>query len=172
MMFSGAFVSVQPILRLDCLRMQVISFKNTGLFKRGLWLTAAALLMCVAAPPAFDGTLWQNPLPIVIAVAILGSFALFFLMKMQVHRLADEVVDCGEFLKIRRGRTELEVPLADVSGVEVATFSGIHRISIQLPRPTKLGTRIEFLPQASLWSDPAAVKRLASALAERAPRAL
>lgn len=166
--FLGAFVSVAPILRLDCSSMQVISFKNTGLFKRGIWLTAAALLVCVAAPPALDGTLWQNPLPSAIAVAILASFSLFFLVKMQIHRLADEVVDCADFLKIRRGRTELDVPLASISGVEVSTFSGIHRISVQLLKPTKLGARIEFLPQASLWSDLAAVKRVAAGLAGRA----
>jgi hypothetical protein len=147
--------------------MQVISFKNTGLFKRGIWLTAAALLVFVAAPRALDGSLWQNPLPSAIAVAILGSFSGFFLVKMQIHRLADEVGDCAELLKVRRGRLSLEIPLSDVSDVEVVTFSGIHRISVHLLRSTKLGDRIEFLPQASLWSDLPAVKRLAADLKDR-----
>ena len=32
--------------------MQVISFKNTALFKRGIWLSAAALIAFVAGPAA------------------------------------------------------------------------------------------------------------------------
>ncbi len=42
--------------------MQAISFKNISLFKRGIWLSAAALMVCVAAPSMFDGSLWKNPL--------------------------------------------------------------------------------------------------------------
>jgi len=153
---------------LDWAHMQVISFRNSGLFKRGIWLTAAALLVFVAAPPLLDGSVWRDPAPSVIAVAILGSFLLYFLVKMQIHRLADEVVDCGSHLKVRRGRTELDIPLSNISAAEVLTFSGIHRICVQLLEPTKLGGRIEFLPQASLWSDLPAVKRVALELNERA----
>jgi hypothetical protein len=151
--------------------MQVISFKNTALFKRGIWLTAAALLLFVIAAPALDGSLWSNPLPSAIAVGILGLFTGFFLVKMPIHRLADEVTDCATLLKVRRGRIALELPFSNISEVEVATFSGIHRISVRLLRSTKLGARIEFLPQASLWSDFPAVKRLAAELADRAKSA-
>jgi hypothetical protein len=156
------------MLSLDYAPMRVISFKNTGLFKRGIWLTAAALLVFVAAPPLLDGSLWRDPAPSVIAVTILGSFLLYFLVKMQIHRLADEVTDCGSHLQVRRGRTELAIPMSNISAAEVLTFSGIHRVCVHLHQPTKLGGRIEFLPQASLWSDLPAVKRLALELAERA----
>ena len=43
--------------------------------------------------------------------------------------------------------------------------------AMHLREPTKLGGRIEFLPQASLWSNVSAVKRLASGLTDRANQA-
>jgi hypothetical protein len=41
---------------------RVISFKNTTLFKRGVWLTAAALIAFVGARIQFlpQATLWSN----------------------------------------------------------------------------------------------------------------
>jgi hypothetical protein len=151
--------------------MPVISFKNTSLFKRGIWLSAAALIVFVAAPSVLDGSVRQNPLPGLFALGILSAFMAYFLRKTQIHRLADEVVDCESHLKIRRGRTELIVPLANVAMAEVFTFSGIHRITISLREPTKLGSKIDFLPQASLWSNLSGVKRLAMNLTDRAKQA-
>jgi len=37
-----------------------------------------------------------------------------------------------------------------------------------LRRPTQRGEKIEFLPQASLWSNPAGVKRMAANIKDRA----
>jgi hypothetical protein len=48
------------------------------------------------------------------------------------------------------------------------SFSGIHRVVIRLHEATVLGKRIEFLPQASCWSNLAAVQRIAASLANRA----
>jgi hypothetical protein len=151
--------------------MLVISFRNTALFKRGVWLTAAALMVFVAAPSVLDGSVRQNPLPGVFALGILGAFLAYVFRKSQIHRLADEVLDCDTHLKVRRGRTELMVALTNVAAAEVSTFSGIHRITVRLLEPTKLGNKIEFLPQASLWSNLAAVKRVAISLTDRADRA-
>jgi len=151
--------------------MLVISFKNTALFKRGVWLTAAALLVFVAAPSVLDGSVRQNPLPGIFALAILGAFLAYVFRKSQIHRLADEVVDCDTHLKVRRGRTELIVLWANIAAAEVSTFSGLHRITVRLRAPTKLGNKIEFLPQASLWSNLAAVKRVAMSITDRADSA-
>ena len=148
--------------------MLVISFKNTALLKRGVWLTVAALMVFVAAPSVLDGSARQNPLPSVFALGILGAFLAYVFRKSQIHCLADEVVDCDTHLKVRRGRTQLIVPMAKVAAAEVATFSGIHRITVRLREPTKLGNKIEFLPQASLWSNLSAVQRVAMSLTQRA----
>jgi hypothetical protein len=151
--------------------MQVISFKNSGLFKRGMWLTAAALIAFVVLPAALDGSLVGNPIPHVFAVGVLVVCWVIFFWKTQIHRVADEVVDCGDHLRVRRGRLEEDIPFSKISLVEMSTHVGIHRITVRLRELTRFGSRIEFLPQASLWSNLAGVQRVASGLAERAKQA-
>ncbi len=150
--------------------MRAISFKNTALFKRGVWLSAAALIVFVAGPAALDGNLWRNPLPSAIAAGILCAALIYFFWKTQIHRLADEVQDCGERLQVRRGRVQEHIPLSNVTAVEVFSSGGLHRITVRLRQPSRFGSRIDFLPQASLWSNLPAIKELAEDLSERARR--
>jgi hypothetical protein len=147
---------------------QAISFKNTALFKRGIWLSAVALVLFVAAPAALNGSLWRDPLPSAIAIAILCAALSFFFWKTQIHRLSDEVLDCGDHLKVRRGRIEETIPLSQVSAVEVSSSGGFHRITVLLRKASQFGRRVDFLPQASLWSNIGAIKQVARDLAERA----
>jgi hypothetical protein len=151
--------------------MRVISFKNTVLFKRGIWLTAAALLAFAATPAVLDGSLWQNPASSLFAVGILCAFFVYFLRKTQIHRLADEVMDCDDHLNVRRGRTQEIIRFSNIAAADVSTSGGIHRITVRLRQPAKLGRQIEFLPQASLWSNLSGVKRVASGLTDRANQA-
>jgi hypothetical protein len=151
--------------------MKVISFKNTSLFKRGIWLSAAALLACVATPSLLNGSLWRNPEPALFAICVLGAFELYFFKKTQIYRLVDEVVDCEDHLEIRRGRTEEIIPFSNVSTADVASGGGFHRITVHLRETTKFGTQIDFLPQANLWSNLPAIKSVASSLTDRANHA-
>jgi hypothetical protein len=151
--------------------MQVISFKNSRLFKRGMWLSAAALIAFVVLPAALDGTLLGNPLPHAFAVGVLVVCWAGFFWRTQIHRVADEVVDCGDHLKVRRGRLEEDIAFAKIAAVEMSTQVGIHRITVRLRELSRFGASIEFLPQASLWSNPAGVRRVANELAERASQA-
>jgi hypothetical protein len=148
--------------------MRAISFKNTALFKRGVWLTALALLAFVAAPSALDGDLWRNPLPSTIAMGLLAAALVYFFWKTQLHRLADEVLDCQDSLKVRRGRRTETIPLSNVAGAELVSGGGLHRITLRLRERSQLGGQIDFLPQAGLWSNLPAIKRLALDLTERA----
>jgi hypothetical protein len=152
--------------------LRAISFKNTQLFKRGIWLSAAALIAFIAAPSALDGDLWRNPLPSVIAIGILCVALSYFFWKTQIHRLADEVQDCGDSLTVRRGRLQESIPLSNVVSAEVASSGGFHRIIVRLRTRSPLGARIEFLPQASLWSNLGAIKNVALDLTERAKSSL
>lgn len=152
--------------------MRAISFKNTALFKRGIWLSATALILFVAAPSALNGNLRSNPLPSAIAVGILCAALVYFFWNTQMHRLADEVLDCGDHLTVRRRRIAETIPLAQISAAEVTSRGGFHRITLRLNERSKYsGNRIEFLPQASLWSNLAALKGLTQDLSERAQRA-
>jgi hypothetical protein len=151
--------------------MQLISFKSTSLFKRGIWLSAAALLLFVAAPAALDGGMLRDPAPSLTAIAILGVFLIYFFWRTQTHRLADAVLDCQDHLEVHRGRIEETVALANVAAAEVSSGGGFRRITITLRKPGRLGRKIEFLPQASLWSNPSAIERVAADLTERANQA-
>jgi hypothetical protein len=78
------------------------------------------------------------------------------------------VLDCQDSLKIRRGRLTETIPLSNVAGAEVASGGGLHRITLRLRERSPMGRQIDFLPQASLWSNLPAIKRLALELTARA----
>ena len=148
--------------------MQVLSFKNTALFKRGLWLSMAALLVFAASPFVLDGRLWRQPGASLIGVDLLVLLFGFLLWRTRFHLLADEVIDADVHVVVRRGKNMLPVLFSNIASAEVMTFSGVHRIVVRLHEATPLGKRIEFLPQASLWSNLPAVQRIAANLASRA----
>jgi hypothetical protein len=148
--------------------MRAISFKNTVLFKRGVWLSAAALIVFALVPSLVDGSLWRNPLPPLIVAALLGGFSAYWILRMRILGLADEVLDCEDYLTVRKGRTEYTILMANISTAAVSTFSGIHRITIHLREPSRAVAKFEFLPQASLWSHRPSVERVASSLTDRA----
>ncbi len=151
--------------------MRVISFRSTALFKRGAAFSVAALAAVVMAPSLAGDPGRQNMVANLASLAMLGVFCIYVLAKTHVHLLADEVTDAGDHLRVQRGRTVMAVPLADIGAVTVASGAGMHRIVLHLVAPSPLGPRIEFLPQAGLWSNPPAIERAAAALAQRSLQA-
>jgi hypothetical protein len=152
--------------------MQIISFKDTVLYKRGLWLSAAALVAAVAAPSVVDKSIFNQPLVHAIPIAILIGFWIYFLQNGRFFSIADEVVDCGDCLKVRRAHTEVKIPFSSISVAEVSTTYRMHRITVHLREQTKLGARIDFWPQASHWGNLFAVQQVAINLTDRARRAV
>lgn len=148
--------------------MQVISFKDTILYKRGFWLSAAALVAAVGAPSVIDGSIFNQPIAHVVPLCILIGFWVYFLQKARFFSIVDEVVDCGDHLRVRRARTEIVIPFSTIVSAEVTTDFRIHRITIHLRERTKIGNRMDFWPQASLWSNIFGIQQLALSLAERA----
>jgi hypothetical protein len=151
--------------------MQVISFKDTTLYKRGCWLSAAALVAAVAAPSVVDGSILKQPVVHIVPLCILIGFWGYFLQKGRFFSIADEVVDSGNHLKVRRRRTEVDIPFSNISSAEVSTAYRMHRITIHLRESTKIGSRIDFWPQASLWGNLFAVQQVTLDLANRASQA-
>jgi hypothetical protein len=151
--------------------MQVISFNNTVLLKRGVWLSAATLVAYAAAPSVLNGDLWRRPVVNVIPMCILVGFFIYFLRKTAFHRLADQVMDCVDHLEVRQGRSDEVISFANIAAAEVATHLRIHWITIRLRKPTKFGDQIHFLPQASLWGNLPAVQQVAARLTSRAQQA-
>jgi MFS-type transporter involved in bile tolerance (Atg22 family) len=152
--------------------MQVISFKDTVLYKRGFWLSAVAMVAAVAAPSVVDKSIFNQPVVHIIPICILIVFGVYFLRSGRFFSVADEVIDCGDYLQVRRARTEVKVPFSSISAAEVSTTYRMHRITIHLREQTKLGARVDFWPQASLWGNLFAVQQVAIDLADRARRAV
>lgn len=151
--------------------MQIISFKHTILLKRGIWLSAAALTAYAAGPAVLDGDPWQRPWLAVAPLCILGGFWIYFLRKTMFFRIVDEVVDCVDHLEVAKGRTVESIPFASISAADVSAYLRVHWITIHLRRPGRLGQRIAFLPQASLWGNVPAIERLAAQIVARARQA-
>jgi hypothetical protein len=126
------------------------------------------LAVFAVSPFVLDGRLWRQPASSLIGVDLLVVLFAFFLWRTRFHLLADEVIDAEVHLVVTRSKNMLIVLFSNIASAEVATFSGVHRIVVRLKDATPLGKRIEFLPQASLWSNLAAVRRLAASLATRA----
>jgi hypothetical protein len=148
--------------------MRIISFNNTALLKRGIWLSIAALTAYAAAPALSNGGPWRVQLASLLPLGVLLCFWAYFLRRTAFYRLADEVIDCIDHLEVRSGRAEARIALRSISTIEVASYLRVHWISIRLTETCALGDRIAFLPQASLWGNLPAIRRMASQLSERA----
>lgn len=142
------------------------------MYKRGIWLSAAGLVAAVAAPSIIDKSIFSQPVVHIVPICILIGFWVYFLQKGRFFTIADLVVDCGDRLKVRRGRTEIEIPFSSISGAEVSTAYRMHRITVHLREQTKFGEFVDFWPQASLWGNLFAVQQVAIGLADRAKRAI
>jgi hypothetical protein len=148
--------------------MQVISFKNTGLLKRGVWLSAVTLAAYSATPSVLTGDLWRRPVLSLVPMCVVIGFFLYLLRKTAFHRIADRVVDCVDYLEVRLGRADEVISFSNITTAEVSTHLGLHWITVRLRTPARLGDRIDFLPQASLWGNLSAVEQVAIRLASRA----
>ena len=151
--------------------MQVISFKDTTLYKRGFWLSAAALVAAVAAPSFVDKSIFDQPLVHIFPIFILIGFWVYFLQRGRFFSIADEVVDCGDHLKVRRAGMDVEIRFSNILTAEVSTAYRMHRITIHLRERTNIGKSVDFWPQASLWGNLFGVQRIAMDLTDRAKRA-
>jgi hypothetical protein len=152
--------------------LRVISFKDTVLYKRGFWLSAVALVAAVAAPTVVDRSIFDQPVVHAIPICVLIGFCIYLLQNGHFFSIADQVVDCGDYLLVRRARTEVKIPFSSIAAAEVATTYRIHRITLHLREHTKLGVRVDFWPQASHWGNLFAVQQVANDLADRARRAV
>ena len=87
-----------------------------------------------------------------VLVALLFA-AGFVAWRFRVADLADEVVDHGDWLLVRRGAVEEKVLLTDIAQVNDSGRGDSPRIVLRLVKPGRLGRQIAFIPQQSAgWS--------------------
>jgi hypothetical protein len=149
--------------------MTKISSNWTAYYKTGFpvfWFGFLALFLAAAI---FGGDISSKPmfLLVPIAMAVFG----FFLMKMLVWDLVDEVYDCGEALLVKNRGEETLVPLSNIMNVSVSSFQNPPRITLRLINSGTFGNAIAFLPILGFRLNPFAKIQVAEDLIVRVHRA-
>jgi hypothetical protein len=105
-----------------------------------------------------------------IVPALMAIFG-FFIMKMFVWDLVDEVYDCGEFLLIRNRGEEDRLALSNIIHVNVSTYVNPPRITLRLVSSGKFGKEIAFSPVSEFTLNPFAKNKVAEDLIVRVDQA-
>ena len=99
-----------------------------------------------------------------VTLATLGII-LNVVFKRRMWGLADEVLDGGDYVVIRRGKREARVELANIS--EVSVDSGLPtKVTLQLRLPSEFGAKVSFLPNPTA-RNPLATSSIAEDLVQR-----
>jgi len=80
-------------------------------------------------------------LAVVLAMAIIG----YLVLRAIIFPLADEVLDAGDALIVRRARDEIRLPLSQIAEVRYARFHHPERTALILRDETVFGRRISFI---------------------------
>ena len=103
--------------------------------------------------PAFALLRWllswrtQSPFNPVFLLIPIGMAVFFhFLLRALVFDLADEVLDAGDALIVRKAGEEARIPLADIVNVDSSTLVNPPRITLTLRTPCRFGRKIVFSP--------------------------
>jgi hypothetical protein len=119
-----------------------ISAMGTAIQKRLflLWDVLALVVIFVA----FRETWPANPflLPSAMIISVVSSV----LLAVGYFRLADEVIDAGDHLVIRKGDEEMRVPLHDVKKASASIWG----VTLHLDPPVQAFSTISFAPARTL----------------------
>jgi len=121
---------------------QKISAPHSTLVKRVLpFATVAA----VSAWTYSSNRGEQYALELALLWFVVGSIALWLLLRRSFWRLADTVEDQGDRLIITRWKTRIEVPIANVKGLRRRPALSGSNVTLLLSAPSELGSEISFL---------------------------
>lgn len=145
--------------------MQQISSGQTVVVKRlfpAFWVG----LLLVFALGALAG---RARIELTLFLLLLASAAVIGLLVFRrlVWDLADDVLDGGDHLLVRRGGVAERVSLANVLDVSVKPIANPLRVSLRLYRPGRLGDKVVFIPRSKFRFNPLARKPVAESLVAR-----
>ncbi|HVH83324.1 MAG TPA: hypothetical protein VM713_03305 [Steroidobacteraceae bacterium] len=130
-----------------------ISSRNTFFVKRVLPpLLCGVLALGVVLPFALtQGGPHAPPWPVFVAPTAV-MVIIYAVLKKLVLDLADEVVDEGEALRVRFGKEEERIPLAQIINVSYAGHTNPPRITLTLRSAGRFGREVTFSPQQGFLS--------------------
>jgi hypothetical protein len=79
-----------------------------------------------------------------LVVPVLMTVFGFVIMKKMVFDLVDEVIDEGDFLRIRNNSQEDRIALSDIINVGYVPYMNPPRVTLSLRRPSSFGTQVTF----------------------------
>lgn len=117
----------------------------SGVFSKRVFPLVFYGFMGVAAIGGLlDGELLAHPASALGLAFVVAVFYLF--QKLLVQDTADEVLDCGSYLLVRRGRTKDRIELRDIVKVDASLHLSPPLMTLHLARPGKLGRLVTFIP--------------------------
>jgi hypothetical protein len=125
--------------------MRRISSKATFWYKRIFPFGWFAILLIFVGVALF-GSLrsGQAPQLMLLVVPVLMTVFGFVIMKKMVFDLVDEVIDEGDFLRIRNNSQEDRIALSDITNVGYVPYMNPPRVTLSLRRPSSFGTQVTF----------------------------
>lgn len=125
----------------------VISSRSTFLVKRFYPWFCVAVAVLVLAAAIVSGNAGKGYAP--MSAPLIMSVAAYLVLRMLVWNLADEVVDMGDHLIVRRGRREAQVAMDDIAEVVEWVYVNPRRITLKLRKPCAFGNQIAFSPASA-----------------------
>jgi hypothetical protein len=130
----------------------LISSKMTVYYKRifpALWFGFLAFFVLVAVTSFVfskaQGMVFIFPFLLVPVIMVVFGY---FLFRMLIFDLADEVTDEGAHLTVRKGHDVERIPLEDIINVNSTMMVNPPRITLTLRRPCAFGDAVSFMPPA------------------------
>ncbi len=123
--------------------MNTISSSGTFYYKRIFPTFFFGVVLIVSLVVLIPGAAAKQP-QILVILPVLAIFG-YFIMQRFVWDLADEVLDMGDHLIVRKSGREIHVRIADIINVSVALMQNPPRITLRLASPSELGSDIAFM---------------------------
>src|SRR6185312_12333110 len=153
---------IPPPVNIDSLK-RISGTRHMPLFKYAL---PCVMYVVVCAWMLSDESKKPHPdYPTLAITLVIGGVIMAAVFKRRMWSLADDVLDGGDHLIIRRGTREARIELANVS--EVSVDSGPPaKVTLQLKLPSEFGAKISFLPNPTS-RNPLATSSIAEDLVQR-----
>jgi hypothetical protein len=149
--------------------MKRISSTSTAFYKKGfpaVWFAFLGVFVALAVTH-------DAPIMFLLVPCFMSVFG-YFLMRMFVWDLADEVYDAGEYLVVKNRGWEYEVPLTDIMNVSSTMAVNPPRITLKLTDQISSRVRVAevaFSPDKVFSLNPFAKNEIAEDLMARVDKA-
>ena len=120
--------------------MQRISSRMTFYYKRVFPIVMLAALLAFMIVPFAAGNARLEFLIVPLVMLVFG----FFIMKMLIFDLVDEVWDAGEALIVRNRSEEDRIPLSSIMNVGYSPWVNPPRVTLTLRTPSSFGDKVVF----------------------------